>query len=154
MNTVKVENHPELRSWPRFIFEGGFTSMMWAVWIYLFLPLLSVLMWAFGFRTFYAHVFKDAALSELYALLGHLGLAVLFFFVALRAWELYNFYHFGRRNRRKRSAALTPDDVSRHFGVPADEITALQAQKEIVWSPLYEDMVAGSSGQPRESNRR
>lgn len=115
---------------------------MWAVWVYLFLPLFSVVMWGLGLRTFYTHVFRDAAIPELCALLTKLVITIAIIFLSLRGWELYNLYFFGRRNRRKQTEVLTMDNVGQRYGLTISEISELQEQKEIVWDRLYEEMVA------------
>lgn len=142
MENVKVENHRHLRSRARVVVEGGFTSMMWALWVYLFLPLFSVIMWGFGIHTFYRHVFRGTAIRELYELLTQLGFTILLIFCALRGWEVYNRYVFGRRNRRKQTIPVTSAEVGGHFGLPAGSVDALQNQKEITWTLLYDEMIA------------
>lgn len=141
MDSIKVENHHHLRTSTRTVIEGGFTSMMWALWIYLFLPLFSVFMWVFGVHTFYIHVFEGTAIRELYEQLSQLGLTIVVIFLALRGWEIYNLYAFGRRDRRKNTVQVTASEVSQRFGLPVSQIAELQNQKEIVWTLLYEDMI-------------
>lgn len=145
MNHLEIEDHRRLRTWSRSFFEGVFTSAIWALWVYLFLPLFSAVMWAFGLSTFYTHVFKGVSILELFELLKRLGLAVILIYLALRGWGFYNLFFFGRRNRRKRTSVLTVDRLSRHYGVPAAEIVELQGQQEIVWEGLYEKMIAPAS---------
>ena len=42
MSKINIEDNPKLRSPARRIVEWGFTTFMWALWLYLFLPLVTM----------------------------------------------------------------------------------------------------------------
>ena len=45
MARITIEDNPKLRGRLRTAFEWSFTSFMWALWLYLFLPLVSLVLW-------------------------------------------------------------------------------------------------------------
>jgi len=53
MPEIKIIDKPKLKTFLRTITELTFTSVMWGFWIYLFLPLVNVVLWLFGIRYFY-----------------------------------------------------------------------------------------------------
>lgn len=142
-SSIAIENNPGLRSVTRVVFEWSFTAIMWALWVYLFLPMISLVMWAVGLHLFYVHLFEGAALERLADLLGQMGLTVLIVFVILRGWGYYNLYKFGRRDRRRRRPVATRDLLGRQFNLSSAQVLSLQSQKEIVWTGLYAKPAAG-----------
>jgi biofilm PGA synthesis protein PgaD len=136
-------DNPSLRSFLRRTTEWSITSILWIIWIYLFLPLMSLILWLVGLPYIYRTLFQEEVVQQFFELLGRIGWVVLIIFVVLRGWGLYNYYMFGRRNRRKQHTVVTIDDISRHFNMTPDEVRALQGRKEIVWTLLYDNMRAG-----------
>jgi biofilm PGA synthesis protein PgaD len=138
MPQITIINNPKLKSFMRNIGEWSFTTIMWGLWIYLFLPLLNVILWLLGFHLFYVQVIEKGGYIQLLSLLGKLGWAVLLVFGILRFWGYYNYLRFGRRNRRKSVSPATADQLSGFFHVPSDQVLEMQSKKEVVW-PLEAD---------------
>ena len=135
-----IEDREDLRTFLRNTTEWGFTVVMWALWIYLFLPLISLLLWVAGAPYIYKTVFTEEVLYRLINLLINMGWAMLVIFLVLRGWGLYNYFIFGRHNRRKQHPEVTQEQMGRHFGLNAEEVKALQEKREITWSGLYDDI--------------
>jgi biofilm PGA synthesis protein PgaD len=112
---------------------------MWAFWIYLFLPLVNLVLWLVGIRFFYIEVIEKAGYLELLNLLGKVGWAIIVVFLILRLWGLYNYRRFGRRERRKSLPVDTLKKLAEHFEVQPDKIIQMQSNKEIVW-PVQKDI--------------
>ena len=99
--TQPIEDHPELRGFLRNSVEWSFTLAMWLLWIYFFLPLISLVLWGFGLVNVYQNLFRWDVLPQLHEVLKMVGVLVVVIFIVLRGWGYYNYYVFGRRNRRK-----------------------------------------------------
>ena len=139
MSEIEIIDKPNLKNLLRNITELSFTSIMWAVWLYLFLPLLNILIWFLGIRYFYVEVIKLAGYRELLNLLFKAGWVILAVFLILRLWGYYNYRRFGRRERRK---SLPPDGREKmvaYFQVPLEKIEDIQSSKELVW-PIQHDL--------------
>lgn len=139
-DTPPLEDRADLRSFLRNTTEWSFTLVMWALWIYLLLPLLSLILWVVGLPYIYQTVFTADVINRLINLLVNMGWAMLAIFIGLRGWGYYNYYVFGRLNRRKQQPEVTPDQMGRHFGLNPEEVKAMQQRREITWSGLYDDI--------------
>lgn len=111
----------------------SFTTLMWALWLYLFLPLLNVILWLLGIRFFYVEVFEKAGYMQLLNLLSNMGWSILVVFAVLRFWGYYNYLRFGKKDRRKFVSSTTAEQLSGFFNLPPEQIVELQSKKEVIW---------------------
>ena len=137
MPEIKIIDNPKLKSFIRNIGEWSFTTLMWGIWIYLFLPLLNVILWLLGFHLFYIKVIEKGGYIQLLNLLGKMGWAVLLVFGILRLWGYYNYIRFGKKNRRKSVSPTTADQLSEFFNLPRDQVLEMQSKKEVVWPTSF-----------------
>jgi biofilm PGA synthesis protein PgaD len=144
MPEIIIEDRPELRGPARNTIEWVVTTLMWALWIYLFLPVATMILWAAGAHFIYHSVFEHDALSHLRDMLIRLGWAVALIFAVLSGWRFYNYYRFGRLNRRKRSASVSTADLAAFFGLSESQLRAIQEEKEVYWGFACETCEAGS----------
>ncbi len=132
-SSIEIIDNPKLRNLLRVIGELGFTTVMWLFWIYLLLPVLSILLWLLGIHFFYHEIIHQAGYKHLLTLFKNLGFTVLVVFITLRVWGYYNYLAFGKRNRRKAVRPAHPADLGKFFGLSTEEILSLQSRKEIFW---------------------
>lgn len=137
MPEIEIRDNPKLKSFLRNVGEWSFTTLMWALWLYLFLPLLNVILWFLGVRFFYVEVFEKAGYVQLLNLLNKIGWGILAVFAILRFWGYYNYIRFGRKERRKSTSSTTVGQLSESFNLPPEKILELQSQKEVVWPPQH-----------------
>lgn len=137
MPEIEIRDNPKLKSFLRNVGEWSFTTLMWALWLYLFLPLLNVILWFLGIRFFYVEVFEKAGYVQLLNLLNKIGWGILAVFAILRFWGYYNYLRFGRKDRRKSTSSTTVGQLSESFNLPPEKILELQSQKEVVWPPQH-----------------
>lgn len=133
MPEIEIINNPKLKSLLRNVSELSFTTLMWALWLYLFLPLLNVILWLLGIRFFYVEVFEKAGYMQLLNLLGNMGWSILVVFAVLRLWGYYNYLKFGKKDRRKFVSFTTAEQLSGFFNLPPEQIVELQSKKEVIW---------------------
>ena len=142
MGEIEVFDNPRLKSFWRHLTEGGVTTLMWAGWVYLFLPLLNLILWFLGVRIFYAEVVQSTGYHEFLEMMTRVGWAVVVIFVVLRAWGYYNFYRFGRKNRRTQIGANhLKEKMAVFFKISPEGVNLMQTSKESVW-PLGEEPLA------------
>ena len=132
MNDITIIDNPSLKGFFRNMGEWSFTILMWGVWVYLFLPVLNILLWLFGIRHFYIEVIEKGGYLELLGLVQHIGWTILIVFAVLRLWGYYNYKKFGQLNRRKFPQTTTNVQLSKYFKVPVETIKNLQNKKEIL----------------------
>jgi poly-beta-1,6-N-acetyl-D-glucosamine biosynthesis protein PgaD len=138
---IEIFDNPKLKSILRDITEGGFTTLMWGGWIYLLLPLLNLSLWFLGLRFIYIEFFQIDSFREFLGLLTGMGWAIIGIFIILRGWGLYNYYRFGKKNRRSQLPANHLNEkMAVFFQISPEEINLIQNSKEVVW-PLGEEPV-------------
>ncbi len=146
-----LEDNASLRSIMRNATELSFTTLMWALWIYLFMPMLSLVLWGVGLPFIYKRLFTEEVLFQIVVLLKRMGWVVLIIFLLLRGWGLYNYYVFGKRNRRRKSDKVTLEELGLHFRITSDDVRLLQQSKEIVWVKPYDDIRSEAENEPPPS---
>ncbi|HLA00847.1 MAG TPA: poly-beta-1,6-N-acetyl-D-glucosamine biosynthesis protein PgaD [Thermodesulfovibrionales bacterium] len=139
MPEIEIIDKPKLKSFLRKTTELSFTSLMWGLWFYLFLPLLNLVLWVLGIQYFYIEVFELAGYKGLINLLLKAGWVILGVFLILRFWGYYNYWRFGKRERRKSFPSETLEKTVEYFQVSPEQIQDLQSSKEIVW-PLQHEL--------------
>jgi biofilm PGA synthesis protein PgaD len=139
MPEIEIIDKPKLKSFLRKITELSFTSLMWGLWFYLFLPLLNLVLWVLGIRYFYIEVFELGGYKGLINLLLKAGWVILTVFLVMRFWGLYNYWRFGKRERRKNLPSETFEQTVEYFQVSPEQIQQVQSSKEVVW-PLHHEI--------------
>jgi biofilm PGA synthesis protein PgaD len=139
MPEIEIIDKPKLKSFLRKITEMSFTSLMWGFWLYLFLPLLNLVLWLMGIRYFYIEVIELTGYKGLINLLFKIGWVILSVFLILRLWGYYNYWRFGKRERRKSLPSGTFEKLAEYFQVPLEQIQDIQSRKEVVW-PIQHDL--------------
>ena len=134
MPEIEIRDNPKLRSFFRNITEMTFTGVVWGMWVYMFLPVVNIVLWIFGFRFIKIAFIEHVGYTEFIGLLGKMGWTVLIVFLVLRLWGYYNFVRFGKRSRRKATPPVTIEQLAEHYKIPRDDVKRMQSEKEVVWS--------------------
>ena len=112
-----IIDKPGLQSARQRVLYGSMTVLFWALWIYLWLPVLAVVGWVLGLRIAY---------FQMVVLNGYAGLLHLLRFYltviaglggSLLIWAYYNFFRFRGTNRRSHVPKVGVDETSRHYGI-------------------------------------
>ncbi len=107
------------------------TALMWVFWVYLLLPMLSIILWLLGGFFFYHEVIYQGGYQYLIELCKKLGFTVVIAFSILRFWGYYNYVAFGKKNRRKMVKKTTPEELAQIFNISSLQVLELQKQKEV-----------------------
>lgn len=135
--TRNIPEHPEIirrpdlqAAGPRWLFRG-FTMLAWGVWLYLFLPLLSLLLWALGVERFIRLVIEPGTHGQLVAVLAFAGiLAGLALLVV--GWSRYQGHRARTAPRRHQSAPVTDEMTAERFKVTAEMLNAIRNHRVVV----------------------
>ncbi|MFQ5585725.1 MAG: poly-beta-1,6-N-acetyl-D-glucosamine biosynthesis protein PgaD [Thermodesulfobacteriota bacterium] len=146
MADIEIIDKPGLKSTVRKLSEMSVTSFIWLLWLYLFLPIVNILLWIVGVSTFYQELIVKTGYLHFLGLLNKMGLTVLVVFIIMRAWGYYNYRRFGKRNKRKSVPNVTPEELSEIFGLTPEEIVALRTRQEISFSVNKGRIVLHESG--------
>jgi biofilm PGA synthesis protein PgaD len=136
-NPIEIIDNPSLRSVLRRIGEWTFTTVMWVLWVYLFFPIIHIILWTLGIAYFYEKVIAQSDYLQLLDLIQNCGLTIFGIFLLLWFWGVYNYRRFGKRNRRFDNTMAAPGEMAEFFDVSVDRVFELRQQKEIKWTSLY-----------------
>jgi len=109
---------PKLQTTGQKVLYGMLTLVFWMVWIYLWLPLITVAAWAFGVHRFVDFLLVEEGLAALNRVLHFYLIVIAVMGGTLLAWANYNRLRFTGRERRKavpvqRSSALLAQALGR-----------------------------------------
>ena len=107
------------------------TAIAWVVWAYLWLPLITLLAWFLGARTFV----RELVVPEQSFILatGFVYLLVILTIGAIVVtWSRYNLARFGGRDRRQHPPPPTREDVESHFELSDGVLDTLRSGRRTV----------------------
>jgi poly-beta-1,6-N-acetyl-D-glucosamine biosynthesis protein PgaD len=107
----KVFTRDEVRSPLRRAVEGFITIVCWAIYLYLILPLFTLVLWFFGIQTIYYEFIGAKGYEELIRLLQNGGITILVIFLIISGWTYYNYIWFLHRGERRIGQARISNDV-------------------------------------------
>ena len=126
---IEIIDNPSLRSLFKTGIDWSLTIVFWGLLIYLFLPLLSLILYYLLGYTFYEKVILQAGYKHFFALLGSIGFATLVVITVITLWGVYNYRVFGRRNRRKFAPKVDAAALASFFGLPKEDTYIFQEMK-------------------------
>jgi len=96
-------------------FWGVVTAAFWAIYIYLWIPLLTLVAWFFGLREGWAQLYHGGQQIEPFVVVA-LPLIFLGCALVLILWGEYNRRRFRGRDRRRPLPQATDEEVARGLG--------------------------------------
>ena len=107
---------------------GQLVSLIgWAIWIYLFTPIIALVGWMLGVELFQRHILDDPMGTlkavQVYALV--IGIAGAIFL----GWAGYNWLRFRNRERRHAPPPVSTRELARHFGITPQEAEAVERER-------------------------
>lgn len=94
----------------------------WAFWIYLWLPLISLLAWFLGIYIFEHEMIELGGYRGLLAMLGTYGLVILLLGGCLIGWAVYNIGRFSQSAARRSTPHITTEEQAHHFNVDIKQL--------------------------------
>ena len=104
---------------------GAITFALWVLWIYLWLPLITALLWFIGVRVAYVEIFRGARGISL----TNLVWVILVALAVMTYWSSYNLIRYGKRSRRSRAEVVSKTSVAKTFGVHDPNTVALLTER-------------------------
>lgn len=111
--------------------SSGITLFAWLIWIYLFLPLISLAGWWLGIELFASYMLLPEERTYFVTLTFYLIVIALFALIIL-VWSRYNQLHFGSRTRRSRASGVSDEMVQARFQLDAETLDQIHASKVMV----------------------
>lgn len=127
-----VINRPELQSPLQRVTTRGITLVFWVIWIYLWLPLISLVAWWVGIQLFREHMLDNDGYQTLFSDMHQYALTIAFIAVVLIGWARYNLLRFRDKGNRKASKHVDPADQAQYFKIEAQQLCQWQTAKRLV----------------------
>lgn len=141
-NTMIIEQSSSLPVHYR-VGWGCVTAAFWGVWLYLWMPLVTLAAWSFGFYQAQQHLQWEHTPGELKRLLMFYAIIAAALGGALLLWAAAEYMRFRNRNRRRASRPACTQDLAQHAGLPVENLAAWQRLRCVT---AYHDELGGLSG--------
>jgi biofilm PGA synthesis protein PgaD len=106
------------------------TAAMWGLYLYLWVPLISLFAWVLGFELAYDIMMRAGGARDLGAILVVYAVIIGVIFIVVTAWSLTNRVRYRRQNRRQLGRSVSDAAIAGFFGVdPATLPTLRQARR-------------------------
>jgi biofilm PGA synthesis protein PgaD len=105
------------------------TAVLWAVYLYLWVPLVSLLAWALGFEFAYDVMVRAGGARDLLPILLEYTVIVAIIFSAFTLWSLSNRLRFKHLNRRSRRDPVPDEALAEYFRIPMSQIATMRARQ-------------------------
>ena len=133
MKNLIFEN-PLLEPLPQRIGWTFFTAIFWIFWVYLWLPLATVLLWSMGIIS-YSEYFERASffkLDQLKDTLTMYGIVVLVLGGTLLLWARIEFLRFRNSNRRGIPIPVDTNDIAHYAQLELGDVAMWKAARCVV----------------------
>lgn len=127
-----ILNMPDLVARHTKIGSSIFTILFWAIFVYLWMPVITVIAWMAGLYHSYGEMTYMNEIDDL----KHLALVYAMIVVALGGslllWALHEYLRFRKVNRRREPIAVNNHEMAAFINIHEDEITAGQNARRLV----------------------
>lgn len=128
-----IIERPELQAPAVRAFFGMLTVVLWTTYVYLLLPLATLLAWYFGYSAVYEEMVMRRGWASLVELIGFYALIVLVMGVIQVGWASVNWARFyGERDRRRLRERQVDMEIDRMFMMDTAEFPVWLNAKRLV----------------------
>jgi len=123
----------EVKSRLRVAVEGLLTVAFWVIYVYVLLPIFTLILWVFGVRTIYDEIFGLKGYMALIDILKNGGLITIAILAILAGWAYYNYRMFVYRGERRSSRVSISNDreISRLLSVDLDSLEGIRKLRRL-----------------------
>lgn len=144
-----IVERPDLQSRAQRFGYLTVTFLCWFLWLYLFVPLLSLLAWALGATLVYRVMLQQLQPAELLVLLKVYGSGAALLSSVYLLWAVTSWLRFRNVERRQTPPAATDEALAASHRLSASELTALrQSRRLVVEQALLLRMFAPDTASP------
>jgi poly-beta-1,6-N-acetyl-D-glucosamine biosynthesis protein PgaD len=113
--------------------EFTVTTLFWLAWLYLIMPLVSLLLWIAGFQLFVDEMIIRGGLQALIEDLLRYGLVVLSMLIVTVVWVTWNLRHYGGHNKRTHQPPpVSLEELAADSGLAISSIHEIQSARSIL----------------------
>lgn len=110
------------------------TLICWLLWLYLFVPLLSLVAWVLGATLIYQTLLQGLQVEELRAIAVSYGSGILLLAGVFVTWAFTSYLRFRDVDRRRPAGRVDDERLRRGHHLSAEELAALRSAQRLVVS--------------------
>lgn len=129
-DTEVIIDRPELQARRHRWTYSTLTLVAWAVWMYLWLPVVTIVAWYLGVRTFIREIMLPDRAVVLTLVLSYLAVIIVMG-VILVVWSRYNLRRFRDLDRRRASPPVTDQVILEWFRCSPENMERLRVEKSV-----------------------
>ena len=122
---------PELLTGRQQFADTVVTGVMWALYAYLWVPLVSLFAWILGFEFAYDVMIRAGGAAHLRTVLFWYAIAITTIFIFFGMWSLSNLLRFAGHNRRGNFDRIEDQSFMAFFGIEAEELEQLRTGRSL-----------------------
>jgi len=107
------------------------TLALWGIYIYLWIPLITLAAWLFGFERFYEVMITYGGFEVAMDLLDLYALMIITIVISVLSWSGFNYYRFHRHERRQAAAETPVRSLSEFFDIPEADIERARSARRL-----------------------
>jgi poly-beta-1,6-N-acetyl-D-glucosamine biosynthesis protein PgaD len=113
--------------------EFTVTTLFWLAWLYLIMPLVSLLLWIAGVQLFVDEMIIRGGLQALIEDLLRYGLVVLSMLIVTVVWVTWNLRHYGGHNKRTHQPQpVSLEELAADSELAIKSITEIQSVRRML----------------------
>jgi biofilm PGA synthesis protein PgaD len=129
MKSIRRQKQPGLQR----AAEITITTLFWLAWLYLIMPLVSLLLWMLGVELFVEVMITRGGYQALLEELVNYGLVILGMLSVTLLWVNWNLRHYGRHNKRiLQPQSVSIKELAAHSGLSRTEVSGMQTARQLL----------------------
>ena len=129
--------HPEWQSTTQRLTSGTLTVIAWTIWMYLWIPFISAVLWVVGIHLVYTQLIQSLSMRSVWFIM----LIALMCSIIVASWASYNYMRFAQKTRRRRVEVVPHEIIGKAFGVSDAATLCLLLQERRIELCFDEDGV-------------
>ena len=108
------------------------TLVMWGLYVYLWIPLITFGAWLVGFERFYEIMIVYGGLDVVMNLLDWYALAIILIAACIVSWSGINYHRFHNKDRRYAAPSTEAGEISAFFSVLETEVDRVKTSRRLL----------------------
>jgi biofilm PGA synthesis protein PgaD len=108
------------------------TLMMWGVYIYLWIPLITLGAWLAGFERFYEVMIIYGGFNVVMGLLKWYAMTIVVIAIFVIGWSAINYYRFHDKERRNAAPTASAREISEFFELSEAQVDRAASSRRLV----------------------
>lgn len=132
MKNPLIIDRPELQSNAQRYGWNSITFIFWVLYIYLWLPLITLVAWWVGAKLFNLHIIQLNGYTGLIEKLGLYGAIIIVISAILIGWAKIEHLRFKDKPRRKDGNSVSVAEVAKKYNLAESQLIQLRQEKSVV----------------------